>query len=224
MIYWLCQNNDTDYQWADCLPLGLENSTTNFLGPSEGIKWDRAYEHKKTLRKIQRSIITPTKNIYANFGIGTHKSRRKVADICNGINSISCRFTDTSYSDKTYNYESYINELADHRMVVCPRGNGLDCHRMWETLYVNRIPIIEKNKISDFFDCMPVLILDDWIQLNDEHFIEMKYQEILQKRLSANMKYSQMNYWVSKISKISAWIENRFLTSRTDIIRLIDAK
>lgn len=48
--------------------------------------------------------------------------------------------------------------------VACPRGNGEDTHRLWETLYRGSIPIVAKNNWSMSLSAMgvPLIALDDW--------------------------------------------------------------
>ena len=74
--------------------------------------------------------------------------------------------------------------------VVCPEGNGIDTHRMWEALYLRTIPIIKRNKISIFIKKakLPVLILNKWSDLS-------KYdEEKLKKFYVSNKKYFKNNY------------------------------
>ena len=42
---------------------------------------------------------------------------------------------------------SYFNNLIDYRYVICPAGNGLDTHRVWESLLLKIVPI---HKINNF--------------------------------------------------------------------------
>jgi len=46
---------------------------------------------------------------------------------------------------------NYYKLLAEFRYVLCPRGNGIDTHRLWETLYSGSIPIVEQTEWSSYF-------------------------------------------------------------------------
>lgn len=46
-------------------------------------------------------------------------------------------------------YVDYLSELAKHRFCLCLRGNGIDTHRFWESLYLGVIPVILNNKTTD---------------------------------------------------------------------------
>lgn len=45
-------------------------------------------------------------------------------------------------------YEAYLTELARYRYALCPRGNGIDVHRVYEAILMKTIPVYVT-------DCMP---------------------------------------------------------------------
>jgi len=49
-----------------------------------------------------------------------------------------------------------------------PPGNGIDTHRVWETLLVGGIPIVEKNDLYTEFtrQGVPLIMLDNWEIIN----------------------------------------------------------
>ena len=105
------------------------------------------------------SISNKDKFIYFNFNIGTNKEKRQ--DCFNTI-----RNKGISWSNGT-NFNSYLNNLKRHKFAICPEGNGIDCHRMWECLYLRVIPICKRNiLIERFSQLFPILILDVWNDLN----------------------------------------------------------
>ena len=44
---------------------------------------------------------------------------------------------------------SYYLNLKKSKFCICPEGNGPDCHRLWESLYLDVIPICKR---SIFFE------------------------------------------------------------------------
>lgn len=40
-------------------------------------------------------------------------------------------------------FDEYLEDLATHKFVLCPTGNGLDCYRTLECIYMGAIPILE---------------------------------------------------------------------------------
>jgi hypothetical protein len=56
-------------------------------------------------------------------------------------------------------------EMSSHfKYIAAPRGNGLDTHRFWETLYRGSIPIVSKSSWSTNLRAMgiPLIEVDEW--------------------------------------------------------------
>lgn len=58
----------------------------------------------------------------------------------------------------------YSKISSQYKYVACPRGNGLDTHRFWETLYRGSIPIVLRNEWSEMISDLgiPILIVNSW--------------------------------------------------------------
>ena len=61
-----------------------------------------------------------------------------------------------------------IKKYAEHRFVLSPRGNGIDCHRTWEIFLLGSIVITETSSLDDMYisNNLPVIILKDFNELN----------------------------------------------------------
>jgi len=46
--------------------------------------------------------------------------------------------------------------------VVCPRGNGLDTHRVWEALYLGAVPIVKRSEYFSALEGWPIWVVDTW--------------------------------------------------------------
>lgn len=42
-------------------------------------------------------------------------------------------------------FADYLIDLATHKFVVCPPGNGADCYRIYEALAMGAVPIVQQN-------------------------------------------------------------------------------
>lgn len=58
-------------------------------------------------------------------------------------------------------HEQYIENVYKHQFIISPRGNGIDCLRTWEALYLGAIPVIERSEWSRYFEDMPIIITND---------------------------------------------------------------
>ena len=81
---------------------------------------------------------------------------------------------------------------------LSPRGSGLDCHRTWEALYLDIIPIVWNNSLNILYEELPVVVINNHLELN-EQFLRTKLKEISMKKLSKEKiyKYEKLRnaYW-----------------------------
>jgi hypothetical protein len=57
---------------------------------------------------------------------------------------------------------------ASYPFVVSAAGNGLDCHRTWELLYLGSIVITKNSPLDPLFEGFPVVTIDDWSEVADK--------------------------------------------------------
>lgn len=63
---------------------------------------------------------------------------------------------------------AFLTAVQEHDFVLCPRGNGLDTHRLWETLYMGGIPVLRRTEFEpSLVTGLPVLIVREWTELLD---------------------------------------------------------
>ena len=97
--------------------------------------------------------------IYFNFGINTNIEKR--IDCYNKLTKKGLTFS------QNLPYESYLRKLSKTYYCISPEGNGIDCHRFWECLYLKVVPICKRNLLVELFATQfPVIIVDDWDKLD----------------------------------------------------------
>ena len=85
----------------------------------------------------------------------------------------------------------------DYAFVVSPHGNGYDCHRTWEALALNCIPIVKTSKIDILYDDLPVLIVNEWSDIT----LELLHNTVAQFKLRKfNYDTLSLKYWVDKFN------------------------
>lgn len=86
------------------------------------------------------------------------------------------------------NYETYLNNMAQHKFCLCPRGNGIDTHRFWEAQYLGCIPIIVRTEWTAAYADMPILILENWEELSqldlEKTYIAISSKKYLRRNLN----------------------------------------
>lgn len=137
----------------------------------------------------KKNFNNPKKKLlYFNFTINTNKKVRK------NIQNILLKKGFCRNSKKNWN--DYIKELSYHKFCISPPGNGIDCHRTWEAIYVGCIPIIKKNSIMyTHFKDLPILFVDNY-NIITENFLEEYYNKFQNSIFC--LKKSKLSYWKYK--------------------------
>lgn len=156
------------------LPIGIANSMWkhgDLVELYSVIK--RTYKNKKS------------KGIYVNINPSTYPYRKVLLDKIKELNSFNLSVSKP--------YKEYLLELASHRFCLCIRGNGIDTHRFWESLYLGVIPVIINNNetsCTNWINYLKVLEVpfyeiknDDvnkmFVQYTDNFFTESLYYKII---------------------------------------------
>ena len=72
----------------------------------------------------------------------------------------------------------WINYEKTHESiyVLSPPGAGVDCHRFYEAIYLDAIPIVKRTytAFDKLYDAFPCLIVNDWDEVTEELLENMK--------------------------------------------------
>ncbi len=126
----------------------------------------------------------------------THPRRKEMFEILKNNALIE-------FQDLRIHWQDIIEKYAQHRFVLSPRGNGLDCHRTWEALLAGAIVITESSSLDDMFvnNDLPVIILKNFEELNaiTEEQLEKWYNENNHKTdKSLIIQKFRPEYWIKE--------------------------
>jgi hypothetical protein len=182
--YWYTVNKQTKKQNVFSLPLGITNHTNESL-------MHQVYGNQDCMISVMNEDIEKKKLIYMNFNISTFPNERQYVYnlFCNKDYVTIGKIVNT-INGRT----NFLREIKSHYFILCPRGNGVDTHRLWEALYMGSIPIVIKDIAFNGFEDLPICFIDKWSDINED-FLEKEKNRIL-----------NTNYCLDKL-KISYWIE-----------------
>jgi len=182
---WYTINKQSDKVFA--LPLGITNNTQeSFLHP--------IYGNVDSMIQVMNEPKQEKNLVYMNFNISTYpQERQQVFDLFQDKEWVTKGIIENSLEGRT----RFLQEIRNHTFVLCPRGNGVDTHRLWETLYMGSIPIVKKDIALKDFEDLPICFIDDWTEITLQ-FLDEQKQQILSK--SWNIQKLKVSYWVDKIT------------------------
>lgn len=110
----------------------------------------------------------PSKLLYFNGGIGRNPERQGLERF-SSVPYATTRIDPDSRFYSWENYRTYLNELHNHKFIICPKGHGFDCHRNWESLYLHRVPIMKRHPYFEkLMEGCPVLFVESYDDVNEE--------------------------------------------------------
>lgn len=126
-----------------CLPVGVEEIFQNNNG------------------KISHLNFQPLKNKFVLVGpfASSHQKRSEF------VGWVGNSLINVEYNRLKSN--AYARLASDYMFIVCPRGNGIDTIRFWETLYRGSIPIVESSDWTKYFQShgIPMLVVNSFEEL-----------------------------------------------------------
>ena len=153
-------------------------------------------------KKLREELSKKSSEELLKILIKLDKDRAENIDINNGVRLIRAIEIAKSLGSvpKTIKTESKYQFLKVGLKLqpVSPHGNGLDCFRTWEAIYLGCIPIVKTSMIDDLYDNLPVLIVKDWSDITRELLEEtlIWYKENVSLFCFEKLKLS---YWIEKI-------------------------
>lgn len=156
VLRWFAQNCLLEHPKVVPLPIGLENRWRHNNGALHDYR-----------RMVARTEATIPRIAFA-FNIRTNLAKR-----------LPCysALTQCDVADELpqpLNASLYRSSLCRYMFVASPQGNGLDCHRTWEAMYLKSVPIVDDNPMTRYYKSLglPLVIVADWSELHqwtEEH-------------------------------------------------------
>ncbi len=181
-----CVNRYTYNENTFGIPLGVTNDCDDSI-------LHRIYGNKQIIIDVFNEDIKKKNLAYMNFNISNYPNERSlVFDKFSRESWIKIGNIENSIDGR----RKFLRDIKSSKFVLCPRGNGIDTHRIWETLYMGSIPIVKYEKTHHLFTDLPILFIRDW-DIIDDTFLNEKYLEIVEK--DWNMNKLKISYWLEFI-------------------------
>lgn len=156
------------------IPIGIANP-----------KW--SHGNVETFKRVILNQEKKERMVYANFNTQTNPAERnnclKLLRYSNIYPSLSpypiAPSIDEHDSFVKQTHEKYLEEIASSYFTISPFGNGYDCHKTWEAIYLRSIPVVKHTYFYEKFRLLgiPIMIIDEWDKLKGK-FSEQLYHDI----------------------------------------------
>ena len=172
---WYSQNICFEHNKLYFLPIGIANSM-----------WPHGNISIFNSDMVLNNSYNKTKDIYFNFNIDTNRIKR--SKCFDSLNNTISWLENVSPSEN-------IIRLSQYKFCICPEGNGVDTHRLWEALYLKTIPIVIKSEFTNILqkNNVPLVILNNWDELCE-----------------ANLDYNNYDFKNNTFIKIITFIKHYF--------------
>jgi hypothetical protein len=190
IIRWFTQNLMCHHEKLEALPIGLEN----IMHARNGLPWEFrmfSFHGKKPDTKKPKILMS--------FSLSNNSAERKEIFALLKNNPL---VEIHSFSNPI----EYKKALSRYMFVVSPPGNGFDCHRAWEAMYLGVVPIMKRSVINDQVR-LPALCIDKWGQVNELTPIDLEREYFSIFRENESYPGIYMNYWEQRIQNAARKVE-----------------
>ncbi len=178
LVCWYAQNLSSASSRTSPIPIGLENSHWHPTKRDAIINCQAQNER----------IIKP----FSQFNPSTHESRSDLVELIKS----KVIDVDFSYSVNGAYFDEYVFNLSRYTFCLCPRGNGVDTHRIWEALYMGCIPIVQNHLTHKCLSGLPILFVDDWQEVTQQKLVQFLDEAT---NIMYNLEKLSFEYWENLI-------------------------
>ena len=147
-----------------------------------GFRDDQYTSHKVLYDVLNDTSKSGEKTVLClvNFLIGTNKDERSMArDSFKGKAWVTLsenymqmnlqKSLDHTDPETMQRRVDYYTQLKQTKFVICPRGTGIDTHRIYESLFFGAIPIIQTSPLDPMYERLGgCWIVKDWDEVTEE--------------------------------------------------------
>ena len=158
---WYAQNLCFRHDKLFFLPIGLANR--------QWAHGNLAMFHNKDFMMDREK----TKKVYFYFSIDTNRKKRQPC-----YDALREKLEWLNPVEPLQN----LFRLKEYEFCICPEGNGVDTHRLWEALYLKTVPIVIKSEFTEIIkDTVPLVILENWsdFDINVLDYSNYKFDKVI---------------------------------------------
>jgi len=167
VLVWFAQNVAINHPKLKPIPIGIA---------------DAGYSHGEIdkITKVRNEYNKKERLFYANYSVQNNPTERNYCLEQTGVPLATGDGWDGFAGGYRLpnTFEGYLRDISKSYFCISPKGNGIDCHRTWEALYVESIPVVTRSPVTEAHKDFPMIILDDWADFKKIDFSPELYKKI----------------------------------------------
>jgi len=140
---------------------------------------DRIEVLQNHMNKEEKKVPRSFRLLYVGINENSHEERK----------GLTAKFLDETWATvetERVDFETYLDRMWRCKFVLCPRGNAIDCHRNWETIYMRRVPVMKRIPyLEELYKDYQVLFVNDYSEVteqllldNNQMFLDAQTQDL----------------------------------------------
>ena len=207
LVYWFSQNLDASARHPKLqgLPIGLDFHTI-----SNGARWGHEQAtpaEQEAELEVLRGQMPPTEQRLLQAHADFHFNKRKDqvwGDDRDSVQRLLEGNSSVVFQAKKLKRIELWREKTRYAFVVSPHGNGLDCHRTWESLVLGNIAIVKRSSLDPLYAGLPVVIVEDWREISEQNLKKWHAQHAAAFRRPEVTERLTNHYWIERARKMLA--------------------
>jgi hypothetical protein len=196
--WYACNLSHCGFWKIEPIPIGFENT-----------RWHPKKRDilKRVKKEFDQNPVKRSLTPFACFNPKTYPQERE-----NLQHLINNGYIDAHSADcvNGVRYEEYIRNLFTHRFCLCPRGNGIDTHRMWEALYCGCIPIVKPyvthidlnwkaglTGVLKRTTRLPIVAVRNWLEVTEGNLLDVDSE--ISEFTSSDIPMLTTKFWQDEI-------------------------
>ena len=185
-LHLFLNNNIYEHPQIHCMPIGIRDCE-KVVPNHKGFSHD--YMYNEGFKNVDKNILCLLCFSYTNIERNRCYELLKNKEFIVNLNDNSYEKQHSIHCGKV---PVWINYKYTHKSfyVLSPRGAGEDCHRFYESIYLDSIPIVKRTNTTfdKLYKVFPCLIVNDWNEVTRE-LLESKKEECFTKLKKFKVKY-----------------------------------
>jgi len=180
LIRMFSQNICIHHPKLHLIPIGIANSM-----------W--AHGNLEILGLLMTFHEPKSRDVYFYFNVDTNRNDR---ELC--YREISAKGL---VFEQPKPHVDFLKHLSTHKFAVCPEGNGIDSHRIWECYYLGVIPIVHTSVFTrKLREILPCILLDKWSDFDMGACLQ--HYTVLYEELQAKRELLSIGWYENKFKQV----------------------